>query len=96
MVCFESVSTGPLMNGGMTNIALAGLEFCVPALDRKGIHALRVMASIIMQLMEKDVKDDGIMGTSNMHRWPPNCTAFGFLLVISIVNSIEDLTKVCF
>ena len=96
MVCFESVSTGPLMNGGLTNIAPAGLEFCVPASDRKGICALRAMATITMQLMEKDVKDDGITGTSDMRRWPPDCTAFGFLLATSTVNSIEDLTKVCF
>ena len=46
--------------------------------------------------MEKDVKDDRITGTSNMHRWPPNYTIFGFLLIISTVNSIEDLIKVCF
>ena len=46
MVYFKSVSTSPLINGGLTNITLAGLEFCVPASDRKGICALRAMATI--------------------------------------------------
>ena len=68
MVCFKLVSTSPLINGGMTNIAPARLEFCVLASDRKGIRVLRAMASITIQLIEKDVKDDRITGTSDIHK----------------------------
>lgn len=48
-----------------------------------------------MELMQKYVKEDGAIGVDNLHRWPSNSDALGFLSATTSVASAEELLKVC-
>lgn len=47
-----------------------------------------------MELMQKYVKDDGMVGVDDVDRWPVDSDAFGFLSAISTTESIETLKQV--
>ncbi|KAJ5672863.1 hypothetical protein N7507_001990 [Penicillium longicatenatum] len=52
---------------------------------------VKTLGSITMELMQKYVKDDGIIGVDDLKRWLVESHAFGFLSAISATNSIESL-----
>lgn len=47
-----------------------------------------------MELMQKYVKDDGMVGIDDVSRWPVDSDAFAFLSAISATESIESLKQV--
>jgi hypothetical protein len=48
-----------------------------------------------MELMQKYVKEDGAIGVDNLHRWPSNSDALGFLSATTSAASAAELLKVC-
>ena len=46
-----------------------------------------------MELMQKYVKEDGAIGVDNLHRWPSNSDALGFLSATTSTASIAELLK---
>ena len=44
--------------------------------------------------MQKYVKEDGAVGVDNLHRWPSNSNALGFLTATTSVASAGELLKV--
>ena len=47
-----------------------------------------------MELMQKYVKEDGAIGVDNLHRWPSNSDALGFLSATTSAASAAELLKV--
>jgi hypothetical protein len=47
-----------------------------------------------MELMQKYVKDDGAISVDNLHRWPSNSDALGFLSATTSTASAAELLKV--
>lgn len=52
------------------------------------------LGSIAMEIMQKYVKDDGMVGIDDEDRWPIDSDSFGFLLAISETRSIGSLKEV--
>jgi hypothetical protein len=52
------------------------------------------LASITMEIMQKYVKDDGMVGVDDVERWPVDSDAFNFLSALSTAKSIEFLKEV--
>lgn len=55
---------------------------------------IKTLASITMEIMQKYVKDDGMVGVDDVDRWPVDSDAFGFLSALSTAQSIESLKEV--
>lgn len=47
-----------------------------------------------MELMQKYIKDNEMVGVDDLDRWPVDSAAFGFLSAISAATSIEALKEV--
>jgi hypothetical protein len=46
-----------------------------------------------MELMQKYVKEDRAIGVDNLHRWPSNSDALGFLSATTSAASAAELLK---
>ena len=55
---------------------------------------IKALSFITMELMQKYVKEDGVVGVDNLHRWPSDSNALGFLSATTSIISIEELLKV--
>ncbi|KAJ5643586.1 uncharacterized protein N7484_006093 [Penicillium longicatenatum] len=88
----QSLSCQNILWGLDGVIKIASLESCVKSSSsqRQSQH-VKTLGSITMELMQKYVKDDGIIGVDDLKRWPVESHAFGFLSAISATNSIESL-----
>ncbi|KAJ5643561.1 uncharacterized protein N7484_006068 [Penicillium longicatenatum] len=91
----QSLSCQNILWGLDGVVKIASLESCVASSSsqRQRQH-VKSLGSIIMELMQKYVKDDGIIGVDDLSRWPVESHAFGFLSAISATNSIESLKTV--
>ena len=47
-----------------------------------------------MELIQKYVKDDGVVGVDDLQRWPSDSDAVGFLLATTYTSSISQLKTV--
>jgi hypothetical protein len=47
-----------------------------------------------MEIMQKYVKDDGMVGIDDVERWPVDSDAFRFLSALSAATSIKSLKEV--
>lgn len=56
---------------------------------------MRALSSIMMELMQKYVKDDGAVGVDNLRRWPSNGDAVAFLSATTSAASALELQSVC-
>ncbi|CAI7616106.1 unnamed protein product [Penicillium palitans] len=76
-------------------IKIASLEMCVerPPGQAQNVY-IKTLASITMEIMQKYVKDDGMVGVDDVDRWPVDSDAFGFLSALSTAKSIESLKEV--
>lgn len=69
---------------------------CCETVDGKGEpRDVRALSSIMMELMQKYVKDDGAVGVDNLHRWPSDCDAVAFLSETTSAASALELQNVC-
>ncbi|TGO07235.1 hypothetical protein BTUL_0306g00140 [Botrytis tulipae] len=51
----------------------------------------RALSPIVMELMQKYVKEDDAIGIDDLHRWHPNSNAVGFLSATTSATSIKEL-----
>ncbi|KAJ5178971.1 hypothetical protein N7492_002181 [Penicillium capsulatum] len=70
------------------------LEMCVQRSpgQMQNIY-IKILASITMEVMQKYVKDDGLVGVDDVVRWPVQSDAFGFLSALSTTRSIVSLKE---
>ncbi|KAJ6114206.1 hypothetical protein N7512_007651 [Penicillium capsulatum] len=75
-------------------IKIASLEMCVecPPGQAQKVY-IKKLASITMEVMQKYVKDDGMVGVDDVERWPVDSDAFEFLSTLSTTESIESLKE---
>lgn len=55
---------------------------------------IKRLASITIEIMQKYVKDNRLVGVDNVERWPVDSDSFGFLLALSTTKSMESLKEV--
>ena len=55
---------------------------------------ISALSLITMELIQKYVKENGAIGVDNLHRWPSNSDALGFLSVTTSAASAAELLKV--
>lgn len=65
---------------------------CPPG-QAQSVH-IKKLGSIAMEIMQKYVKDDGIVGIDDVERWPIDSDSFEFLVALSTTTSIESLKEV--
>lgn len=56
---------------------------------------LASVARVMMELMQKYVKDDGVVGIDNLDRWRNRPAAIEFLSATTSAGSFEELKTVC-
>ncbi|KAJ6102605.1 hypothetical protein N7486_005032 [Penicillium sp. IBT 16267x] len=72
----------------------ACIESCVERLPNQAQSGyIKALASIMMEVMQKDVKDCGVIGIENLERWPVDSNAFKFLSAISTTKTIDALKE---
>jgi hypothetical protein len=55
---------------------------------------VRALSLIMMELMQKYIKDDGAIGVDNLARWPSDCDAVTFLSHTTSAMSARELQSV--
>jgi hypothetical protein len=75
---------------------LARIDCCAirPA-GRVQTKDLAPVAHVMMELMQKYVKNDGAVGIDNLDRWRNRSVAVEFLSATTSAGSFEELKKVC-
>ena len=69
---------------------------CCETVDGNGEpRDVRALSSIMMELMQKYVKDDGAVGVDNLRRWHSDCDAVAFLSETTSAASALELQDVC-
>lgn len=69
---------------------------CCETVDGKGEpRDVRALSSIMMELMQKYVKDDGAVGVDNLRRWQSDGDAVAFLSETTSAASALELQDVC-
>lgn len=58
------------------------------------LRDVRGLSYITMELMQKYVKDNGAVGVDDLHRWPSDSNAVGFLCETTSAPSVDVLMKV--
>ncbi|KAJ5465947.1 hypothetical protein N7530_009734 [Penicillium desertorum] len=75
-------------------IKIANLESCERrSPSQTQSKHIKSLAGIAMELMQKYIKDNGMVGVDDLGRWPVDSAAFGFLLAISTATSMEALKE---
>ena len=62
--------------------------------DESQDEELKELAFITMELMQKYVKDDGVIGIDNLGRSPSDSQAVSFLSAITCADAFDDLKTV--
>jgi hypothetical protein len=55
---------------------------------------VRVLSPIIIELIQKYIKDYGIIGVDNLDRWPSDCNTVTFLLYTTSAISVLELQNI--
>jgi hypothetical protein len=58
------------------------------------LQDVRALGYIVMELMQKYIKDDGAVGVENLDRWLSDSNAVGFLSMTTSTTSVNGLMKV--
>lgn len=75
-------------------VKIARLERCISRqISRVQAHDLVPTSNIMMELMQKYVKEDGAVGIDNPERWQACPAAIEFLSAIVSASSVEELNK---
>ena len=59
-----------------------------------GVRDVRALSRIMMELMQKHVKEDGVVGIEDLDRWPSDSAAVDFLSATTSVSSAKQLMTV--
>ena len=71
------------------------LDACIKSTPNESERLfLAAFSSIIMQLMQKYDKSHKSVGIANLHRWPADSNAVGFLSAVAAGESMVSLKKV--
>lgn len=62
--------------------------------SKGGRHDLRSLSSIMMELMQKYVKEDAAIGIDDLRRWHSSSDAVGLLSATTSAMSAAELLKV--
>ena len=73
---------------------IAGLENCYIPASNGASQYMEALSSIVTELMNGYVKEDGAVGVDDLHRWPPGSNAVSFLSETTSAASIFKLIKV--
>ncbi|KAH6672611.1 kinase-like domain-containing protein [Halenospora varia] len=73
------------------NIKIANQQCCETVREDGEPRDVRALSPIMMELMQKYVKDDGAIGVDNLHRWPSDCDAVTFLSDTTSAASAREL-----
>ncbi|KAH6703064.1 kinase-like domain-containing protein [Leptodontidium sp. MPI-SDFR-AT-0119] len=74
------------------DVKIANQECCHVKSDGRP-RDIRALSSITMELMQKYVKEDGAVGVDDLHRWPSNSDAVGFLSATTSAASAAELLE---
>lgn len=72
----------------------ANQQYCESVRGGDELRDVMALSSIMMELMQKYVKDDGAIGVDNLDRWPSDCDAVAFLSHTTSVMSAHELHNV--
>ncbi|MCJ1473170.1 hypothetical protein MMC13_001821 [Lambiella insularis] len=77
------------------DVKIADQECCrrVAPAGNTGVRDVRALGVIMMELMQKYVKEDGTVGIENLDRWPSDSAAVGFLSATTSTSSVQELLK---
>ena len=56
-----------------------------------GVRDLKALSRIMMELMQKHIKEDGVVGIEDLDRWPSDSAAVDFLSATTSANSTKQL-----
>ncbi|PVH91362.1 hypothetical protein DM02DRAFT_545970 [Periconia macrospinosa] len=75
------------------DVKIAGLENCYIPASNGASQYVEALSSIVTELMNGYVKEDGAVGVDDLHRWPPGSHAVSFLSETTSAASIFKLIK---
>jgi hypothetical protein len=73
---------------------IAGLENCYTRTYNSAPTYQKALSSLVPELMNGYIKEDGAVGVDNLDRWPPESNAVAFLSETTSATSIFDLIEV--
>jgi len=73
---------------------IAGLENCYTRASTGVSQYVEALSSIVTELMNGYVKEDGAVGVDDLRRWPPGSNAVSFLSETTSATSVFKLIKV--
>ena len=59
-----------------------------------GVRDVRALSRVMMELMQKHVKEDGVVGIEDLNRWPSDSAAVDFLSATTSASSATQLMTV--
>ncbi|KAF1964838.1 hypothetical protein BU23DRAFT_364707, partial [Bimuria novae-zelandiae CBS 107.79] len=75
------------------DVKIAGLENCYTRASIGVSHYIKALSSIVTELMNGYVKEDGAIGVDDLRRWPPGSNAVSFLSETTSATSVFKLIK---
>ncbi|EEH47854.2 serine/threonine protein kinase [Paracoccidioides brasiliensis Pb18] len=90
----RSLSGSSVLVGYDGSVKIARLESCQPwtaNLPRE--REIKALGVVVMELMDKDAKEDGAVGVNDLQRWPSGSNAVGFLSATTSTDSLDELKK---
>ncbi|ODH45033.1 serine/threonine protein kinase [Paracoccidioides brasiliensis] len=90
----RSLSGSSVLVGYDGSVKIARLESCQPwtaNLPRE--REIKALGVVVMELMDKDAKEDGAVGVNDHQRWPSGSNAVGFLSATTSTDSLDELKK---
>ncbi|OJD23046.1 serine/threonine protein kinase [Blastomyces percursus] len=88
-LCCSSVLVG--CDGSVKIARLEGCQPRSPNLPRE--REIKALGVVVMELMDKDAKEDGAIGVTDLQRWPPGSDAVAFLSATTSTDSLDELKK---
>ncbi|GIJ84942.1 hypothetical protein Asppvi_003797 [Aspergillus pseudoviridinutans] len=75
-------------------VKIAALENCVSrSTNQSHLPTIKALGDLMMYLMQKCARKDGVLGVDNVKRWPLDSAAVDFLTLISSSTSLCPLTQ---
>ncbi|KAI1829880.1 hypothetical protein DTO027I6_9239 [Penicillium roqueforti] len=88
----QSLACGDILFGIDGIIKIASLDLYIDCTPKQSeIAYIVALPSIMMRLMQKYDKDQGVVGVNDLERWPIDSAAVGFLSATETAESIKSL-----
>ncbi|KAF2690343.1 hypothetical protein K458DRAFT_383459 [Lentithecium fluviatile CBS 122367] len=89
----DSLSCSNILIHPYGDVKIAGLENCYIPASNGASQYVEALSSIVTELMNGYVKEDGAVGVDDLHRWPPGSNAVSFLSETTSAASIFKLIE---